>query len=692
MREEQQRVLAAGEGIAQALRALTRAGEEAVAKAAAERQALGTRLEAQAAALDRLARDHGAITDGMKAIEARLLKLEASPPREPEVPPAGRVGQSPSPEVRDRLTDLERRIEGMAATQKTLQHDVMGDVSKQIEERVAQIEASRVEGERQLTAQLAAVRQTLLDEIDRRLQTAGVLGPTELARLRDELRKDLDARFAQVASPVRPEDTELVAKLRHDLDARLATMEQGLKQRDDALRGDLERRLAQAETGRDERMRQQLAELGKAMMAGPGGQDVLARLRQDLEARLATMEQGLKQRDDALRVELVKASASVGAELEQRLARAASEQAARLRSQLAELGKGMAAGAGGEDLLAKVRQELDARLVAIEERQKQRDDALRAELARATAARPGDDELAARLTAIEQGQKQRDDALRGEIARATAALATAFEERLSQAGNEQAALLRQQLADLGKQIAARPTGEAEVLAVRDQVKGLGARLDEDLERRKLADRDADLKLEAMGRALSGLERTVQGMASDLQAQDRTEAGGFWTSPWSWGLGLAALAFLVFYLVKRDRTEATAAEDDVFVIPEPPAAGAGSRFEDLARPAADEAEAAGPELAPVRPRIQPRAGDAEPAPRLQSLRVPAAQAVAGGGPAVRSLLECDPRVLVEPEPRVEQRPDGSLSIRFYVRGHVDGREADELAASCRLLATGKVASA
>lgn len=81
----------------------------------------------------------------------------------------------------------------------------------------------------------------------------------------------------------------------------------------------------------------------------------------------------------------------------------------------------------------------------------------------------------------------------------------------------------------------------------------------------------------------------------------------------------------------------------------------------------------------------RSRNGEPAPSVQSLRVSPREAATGGDEAVRSLLTADPRVLIEPAPRVEWRSDGALSIRFYVHGEVGGREAEDLVHACRELA-------
>jgi hypothetical protein len=222
-----------------------------------------------------------------------------------------------------------------------------------------------------------------------------------------------------------------------------------------------------------------------------------------------------------------------------------------------------------------------------------------------------------------------------------------------------------------------------------RIDGLANRFDEEHIRRTGAEKNINTRLDALGEAVVSLTKSVQQSLQKGQTEeDSAEGGTFWSGPWPWALGVAALAFLVWLLFRKEKTEPGLLDDEVFVLQEETSPSPREESRRLAAEALGESAVVAAPEPPKPPPPAPPPAEAppmEPAPRVQSLRISSEDTITGGDVAVRGLLQCDPRVLVEPEPRVELRSDGSLSIRFYVRGQVDPREAEELARACRALA-------
>ncbi len=74
----------------------------------------------------------------------------------------------------------------------------------------------------------------------------------------------------------------------------------------------------------------------------------------------------------------------------------------------------------------------------------------------------------------------------------------------------------------------------------------------------------------------------------------------------------------------------------------------------------------------------------PRPRCVSLRIPGDELTEGAEELLRDRLSRDPRILVEPRPRLERRGDGSLSARFYSVGGLAETEVEALSRSLRSL--------
>ena len=70
-----------------------------------------------------------------------------------------------------------------------------------------------------------------------------------------------------------------------------------------------------------------------------------------------------------------------------------------------------------------------------------------------------------------------------------------------------------------------------------------------------------------------------------------------------------------------------------------------------------------------------------APRLLSIRIPEDRVADGAEEVIAALLASDKRVLLEPAPRLEQRLQGALSVRFYVRGDIEAAAGEDLRRAC-----------
>ncbi|MDP6425192.1 MAG: hypothetical protein QGG14_10635 [Planctomycetota bacterium] len=213
-----------------------------------------------------------------------------------------------------------------------------------------------------------------------------------------------------------------------------------------------------------------------------------------------------------------------------------------------------------------------------------------------------------------------------------------------------------------------------------QTKLLSGKLNE-LERQLAAtSKRSERDLRDLAANVGKLEARLTRLAKRPVAET-TSRTDLWSEPWVWSLGLLALFFLALLLFRGDR-EAGEGKQDVLPVPATPVAQ-----EEATREPAEKMVDHGSQPAAAPARVAARPANGEPAPRVQTLRIPAEDTGPGGEAAVRSLLECDPRVLVEPSPRIEPHGDGSVSIRFYVRGSVGQHDAANLAGSCRSLAAG-----
>ncbi len=75
----------------------------------------------------------------------------------------------------------------------------------------------------------------------------------------------------------------------------------------------------------------------------------------------------------------------------------------------------------------------------------------------------------------------------------------------------------------------------------------------------------------------------------------------------------------------------------------------------------------------------------PRPRCVSLRIPGDELADGAMEMIQDRLARDPRILVEPVPRLERRGDGSLAARFYSVGGLAQSDVEALSRSLRQLA-------
>ena len=102
----------------------------------------------------------------------------------------------------------------------------------------------------------------------------------------------------------------------------------------------------------------------------------------------------------------------------------------------------------------------------------------------------------------------------------------------------------------------------------------------------------------------------------------------------------------------------------------------------------------PQVARRIPRVKPAGREYErrdaalqdmPRPRCVSLRIPGDELREGAVELIQDRLARDPRILVEPSPRLERRGDGSLAARFYSVGGLAPTEVEALSRSLRQLA-------
>ncbi len=335
--------------------------------------------------------------------------------------------------------------------------------------------------------------------------------------------------------------------------------------------------------------------------------------------------------------------------------------------------------------------------------------------------------LDARIAAIEKANRERKRALEFALAKERVESQKRLDSKIAALAAEGSAVDRSVLAKmesdfssrldvLSKKLAAAVPASADLRgAVGAVTKGLA----DERSARTTREQQLDASVSRLGTKLSELEARLSakqtiaperivsgpadgggtgGAAPKQAASSKVRSDKLWDRAWIWIPGAALLLLLLFLLFRKGDDEVVAEEaldeDEVFIVPDLesdldqiPASETDRLVEEalddrtLASVTARTSVSTG--VAP-RPNGAPVAVDE--APRVQSLRIPPEDAVAGGDAAVRGLLECDPRVLVEPAPRIEQRADGSLSIRFYVRGHVEQRDAEELTTRCRMLAS------
>ncbi|HHI80670.1 MAG TPA: hypothetical protein ENK02_11905 [Planctomycetes bacterium] len=155
-----------------------------------------------------------------------------------------------------------------------------------------------------------------------------------------------------------------------------------------------------------------------------------------------------------------------------------------------------------------------------------------------------------------------------------------------------------------------------------------------------------------------------------------EGDSFFERPEYWVPSLLLLLLLFVLLGRRPRTLPGEGRD--WDAPKAPARPGDRRME------ANEGEA----LAPL-----PRPGRADspgsPSPMHIALRILPEELAPQGEEAVRAFLASESCVLVRPEPRVDRRRDGSLSLRFYVPGNLPAHRRRELRERCQSLAMGEM---
>jgi hypothetical protein len=130
--------------------------------------------------------------------------------------------------------------------------------------------------------------------------------------------------------------------------------------------------------------------------------------------------------------------------------------------------------------------------------------------------------------------------------------------------------------------------------------------------------------------------------------------------------------------REDAPPADAPPEPEPAVPESPPEGELATVE-LPRPEARPEPR--PEKQAEPPRREARSASSPPAPRLLSIRIPDSELIEGASEVIRALLEGDARVLVEPPPSLEERVQGGLSVRFFVRGDLDGASAEDLRQAC-----------
>ncbi|GEM_PF-5718745 len=159
-----------------------------------------------------------------------------------------------------------------------------------------------------------------------------------------------------------------------------------------------------------------------------------------------------------------------------------------------------------------------------------------------------------------------------------------------------------------------------------------------------------------------------------------EGNGFFERPEYWVPSLVGLLFIFVLLGRKPRTgkEASPLVGGRYL----PRPSEGS-------PRASKRHGMEPRGDPV-PIPKPEAKSA-PSPMHLSLRIPSEDLSPGGEEAVRAYLASESMVLVRPEPRVDRRGDGSLSIRFYIPGGLPPHLRRELRECCESLAMGQFSS-
>lgn len=317
-------------------------------------------------------------------------------------------------------------------------------------------------------------------------------------------------------------------------------------------------------------------------------------------------------------------------------------------------------------------QGLDRGIASIQEKQ--------ADLAAAVAADAGKDEVLAGIDAL--GKK-----LGAEQARLSEALAQG--QQAAEKAREQG---RQQGLDLGGRI------DALASVTEERFTRLDKKLDE-------AEKARAAEAAARRRAAKGASEGAATKHALPGKQDRdpesllSEPQPFWENPFIAIPSGFLLLVMLFFLLKRSPEESTmdlreapergeqeALERDSDPHPEPaprtvghPAPAAASH-EELRMPT--PATSAGARVVDRPGRNDSQSG--LPRPRCLSLRIPGEELGEGAEELLQERLARDPRILVEPRPRLERRGDGSLSARFYSVGGLAETEVEALSRSLRSL--------
>jgi hypothetical protein len=166
-----------------------------------------------------------------------------------------------------------------------------------------------------------------------------------------------------------------------------------------------------------------------------------------------------------------------------------------------------------------------------------------------------------------------------------------------------------------------------------------------------------------------------------------EGDGFFERPEYWIPSLVGLLFIFVLLGRRPVPR----EDEASGSMKDPSFRSSSRSFTKQKSERANLLVAGPRKQGTSSTIHNPSSPSSPSPMHLSLRIPAEELSPGGEEAVRAFLASESMVLVRPEPRVDRRGDGSLSIRFYIPGSLSPHIRRDLREHCEGLAIGHIPS-